>query len=399
MDDQNMDKKCVGIIAEYNPFHNGHLYHLEQSLSATGAEFAVVAMSGNFVQRGQMAVADKWERAEAAVKSGADLVVEIPAVFACNSAPVFAQAAVEILENLGADWISFGSESGNIGDLREISREISCGTEAGRVEEIIKQKVREGLSYPRARREAVAVVLGDEIASLLDMPNNILAVEYLKNMKRAEAVTIKREGAGHDDMETKNGFASAAAIRAKLKAGGSVAGWLPQTSEKMLQKAHVPSEETLFQMICQKTLTTPAEQLDSVFSGGEGLGNKLKKIIRKTASLDELGEELKSKRYTRTRIDRFLMHVLLDIMQPESYGNYIRVLAFSERGRAYLKEIKKRELSARPIITNINKDIQPGGKAYAALEKDILAADLYNLASGRDLYKNSDYVRRPVKVE
>ena len=175
-----MDKKCVGIIAEYNPFHNGHLYHLEQSLSATGAEFAVVAMSGNFVQRGQMAVADKWERAEAAVKSGADLVVEIPAVFACNSAPVFAQAAVEILENLGADWISFGSESGNIGDLREISREISCGTEAGRVEEIIKQKVREGLSYPRARREAVAVVLGDEIASLLDMPNNILAVEYLK---------------------------------------------------------------------------------------------------------------------------------------------------------------------------------------------------------------------------
>ena len=136
-----------------------------------------------------------------------------------------------------------------------------------------------------------------------------------------------------------------------------------------------------------------------MFSGGEGLGNKLKKIIRKTASLDELGEELKSKRYTRTRIDRFLMHVLLDIMQPESYGNYIRVLAFSERGSAYLKEIKKRELSALPIITNINKDIQPGGKAYAALEKDILAADLYNLASGRDLYKNSDYVRRPVKVE
>ena len=175
-----MDKKCVGIIAEYNPFHNGHLYHLEQSLSATGAEFAVVAMSGNFVQRGQMAVADKWERAEAAVKSGADLVVEIPAVFA--------QAAVEILENLGADWISFGSESGNIGDLREISREISCGTEAGRVEEIIKQKVREGLSYPRARREAVAVVLGDEIASLLDMPNNILAVEYLINMKRPPKV-------------------------------------------------------------------------------------------------------------------------------------------------------------------------------------------------------------------
>lgn len=168
-----MNNKCVGITAEYNPFHNGHLYHLEQSKLATGAQISVAAMSGNFVQRGHMAICSKWERAEAAVKCGIDLVVEIPTVFACNSAPVFASAAVEILENLGADWISFGSESGNIEELKEISR--AMNEKEPLIEKLVREKVKEGLSYPRARRDAVALILGDEKADLLDLPNNIFS--------------------------------------------------------------------------------------------------------------------------------------------------------------------------------------------------------------------------------
>ena len=386
-----MDNKCVGIIAEYNPFHNGHLHHLKQSLSMTGAEISVAAMSGNFVQRGEPAVSDKWSRAEAAVKSGIDLVVEIPTVFACNSAPVFASAAVQILENLGADWISFGSELGNIENLTEISREIK--EKEAYFETFIREKVKEGFSYPRAIKEAMAEVIGDEKAQILDMPNNILAVEYLKNIKTAKAVAVKRIGTGYNDMEPSGAFASASAIRSRLYKGDSIKELVPEPSFDMLGKKCRISDETIFTMICQKALYSSAIQLDSVFAGGEGLGNKLKKIIRKASSLEELAEGLKSKRYTRTRINRFLIHVLLDIASPEYYGNYIRVLSFSKAGASYLKEVKNRGLSEIPIITNINKERQNDGKISAALEKDILAADLYNLASDRDMYENSDYVR------
>lgn len=388
-----MKKKSAGIIAEYNPFHNGHLYHLKETKSATGADVVVAAMSGNFLQRGQMAVCDKWGRALAAVKNGVDLVVEIPVVFACNSAPLFASSAVEILENLGIEWLSFGSESGNISRLKEISREIKERKQE--IEEAVKEKTKEGMSYPRARREVVYTALGEEKALLLDSPNNILAIEYLSSIRRAKAVTVKRQGPGYNDTEVYDGIASATAIRTMLKEGRDVKTLIPACSEEMISNSPAPDQQRLFQLICQKALTSSSEELDSVFAGGEGLGNKLKNIIRTVSSLDELSEGLKSKRYTKTRIDRFLIHTLLEIKAPENYRNYIRVLAFNERGSSYLKEVKKAEISKLPIITNINKEIKNHESISSALEKDILASDLYNLVSGRDLYKHSDYVTVP----
>lgn len=388
-----MKTKCLGIIAEYNPFHNGHLYHLKQSKAITGADIVVAAMSGNFVQRGQMAVYDKWDRAETAVRSGVDLVVEIPTVFACNSAPVFASGAVEILESLGADWISFGSESGNIDDLKDFSREIT--ERNNEIDEFIKTKVKEGLSYPRARREAIFHIMGEEKAALLDEPNNILAIEYLKNIKKAKAVTVRRRGPGYNDMEISGNMASATLIRSRIKNGDELDSLVPYESLKMIKNGEIPSEKILFSMICHKALTTSSDELDRVFAGGEGLGNKLKKIIRMAESYEDLAEKLKSKRYTRTRVDRFLMHVLLGIDGPESYSNYARILAFNERGSSYIKEIKKENISEIPIITNINKDVRDGDKIVSGIEKDVLAADLYNLASCRNLYANSEYVKKP----
>lgn len=392
-----MNNKCVGITAEYNPFHNGHLYHLEQSKLATGAQISVAAMSGNFVQRGHMAICSKWERAEAAVKCGIDLVVEIPTVFACNSAPVFASAAVEILENLGADWISFGSESGNIEELKEISR--AMNEKEPLIEKLVREKVKEGLSYPRARRDAVALILGDEKADLLDLPNNILAIEYLKRIQNAKPVTVKRQGPGYNELEPCEDIASASAIRSMVKSSKNVETLTPEPSTEMLKKALHPSEDKIFQIICAKVLTSSREELDRVFAGGEGLGNKLKNEIRKASAYDQLIQRLKSKRYTRTRIERFISHVLLDIGAPDLYPNYIRVLAFNKTGSRYLKEVKKKDICSLPIITNINKDAQNDVALMSAIEKDILAADIFNLASGRNLYDESDYVRMPRLIE
>ncbi len=392
-----MDSKCVGITAEYNPFHNGHLYHLEQSKLATGAQISVAAMSGNFVQRGHMAICSKWERAEAAVKCGIDLVVEIPTVFACNSAPVFASAAVEILENLGADWISFGSESGNIEELKEISR--AMNEKEPLIEKLVREKVKEGISYPRARRDAVALILGDEKADLLDLPNNILAIEYLKRIQNAKPVTVKRQGPGYNELEPCEDMASASAIRSMVKISKNVETLTPEPSTEMLKKALHPSEDKIFQIICAKVLTSSREELDRVFAGGEGLGNKLKNEIRKASAYDQLIQRLKSKRYTRTRIERFISHVLLDIGAPDLYPNYIRVLAFNKAGSRYLKEVKKKGICSLPIITNINKDAQNDVALMSAIEKDILATDIFNLASGRNLYDESDYVRMPRLIE
>lgn len=392
-----MDNKCVGITAEYNPFHNGHLYHLEQSKLATGAQISIAAMSGNFVQRGHMAICSKWERAEAAIKCGIDLVVEIPTVFACNSAPVFASAAVEILENLGADWISFGSESGNIEELKEISR--AMNEKETLIEKLVREKVKEGLSYPRARRDAVALILGDKKADLLDLPNNILAIEYLKRIQNAKPVTVKRQGPGYNELEPCEDMASASAIRSMVKSSKNVETLTPEPSTEMLKKALHPSEDKIFQIICAKVLTSSREELDRVFAGGEGLGNKLKNEIRKASAYDQLIQRLKSKRYTRTRIERFISHVLLDIGAPDLYPNYIRVLAFNKAGSRYLKEVKKKGICSLPIITNINKDAQNDFALMSAIEKDILAADIFNLASGRNLYDESDYVRMPRLIE
>ena len=388
-----MKKKSVGIIAEYNPFHNGHLHHLKKSIEVTNAEISIVAMSGNFVQRGQVAIADKWKRAEAAIRCGADLVVEIPAIFACNSAPYFAKGGVEILENLGIDYLSFGSESGNIDELKSISQEIKLrGVE---IENYIQQATKEGLSYPRAREDAIRELIGNDAGELINNPNNILALEYLKNVENAEVVTIKRQGPGYNDLDVSGELASATAIRYLMEEKEDVTALMPAESASAILCENRPSEETLFKMICQKVLTTGAEELDEICAGGEGLGNKLKNCIRRVSSYEALIEELKSKRYTRTRIERFLIQTLLDIKNVDDMPNYIRVLAFNKKGSAYLKSIKKLEICKLPIITNINKELEDYPEIKATVEKDILAADIYNLLTDRDLYKYSEFVLKP----
>lgn len=387
-----MKKKSAGIIAEYNPFHNGHLYHIDQSCRITEAETVIAAISGNFVQRGGPAIADKWQRAEMAVRCGVDIAVEIPTIFACNSAQNFAGAGVEILENLGADYISFGSESGNTEELSAIARAMK--ERSREIDEFIKARTKEGLSYPRARRDAVEMIMGEEAAKVLDSPNNILAVEYMQKMRRAIPVTVKRTGPGYNDMAIEGELASATAIRYLMNERKQVSSLIPEEAAEVLIKAESVDEAKYFDLIRYKAVETPAEIMDKVPSGGEGLGNKLKNTVRKSRSVGELAELLKSKRYTRTRIDRFLTQILLGIDREIPLGNYIRILALSKKGGTYLKELKKSGSCKLPIITNINKEPIPESIRYA-VQKDILAADIYNLLCGRDLYGFSDYLRKP----
>lgn len=388
-----MKKKSVGIIAEYNPFHNGHLYQIEESVKITGAEVVIAAMSGNFVQRGMPAIADKWQRAKAAIRNGVDIVVEIPTVFACNSAHNFAKAGVEILENLGVDFISFGSESGNIDELKEIARAMEENSEY--IEEFISRNIKKGLSYPKARRDALACLLGEEKARILDSPNNILAIEYIGALSKAEPVTVKRTGPGYNDFETTEKFASATAIRYLLNENKDISGLMPKESAKIFLESEIIDEDIYFAMICQKVLSSNALDMEKAPAGGEGLGNKLKSSIRMCRNLDELSEELKSKRYTRTRIDRFICQTLLGINREQKTDNYVRILGLSDKGRKYIKDVKKSEKCKIPIITNINKDIKSFENIRYGISVDILAADIYNLAAGRNLYRFSEYLRKP----
>ena len=386
--------KSVGIIAEYNPFHNGHQYHLSKSLRETGAEVSIAVMSGSLTQRGQFPVADKWTRAELAVQCGIDLVVEMPVIFSCNSAGYFAASGVEILESLGADFIAFGSETGDAEALRRLVRLMSDYEKD--IEEMVREAVKQGWTYPRARQEVLRRLGGDQAADLLKTPNNILAVEYLRHMKHAKAVAIRREGPGYHEEGAMENIASASYIRKILGEGGSAEAWLPScVTDKLIDEKKI-TEDRMFRMVVQSCLTMTADQLEELAAAGEGLGNKIKDSLRYTGNYEDLVEQLKSKRYTRSRIYRLLGQAMVGITgeMVRKGKNYIRVLAFSEAGSRYLKTIKKSGQCWLPIITNINKELGAYPGIRPVIEKDILAADLYNLAAQRDLYRHSDFVEK-----
>lgn len=384
--------RAVGIIAEYNPFHNGHGYQLKKAKEISGADCAVAVMSGNFTQRGEIAVLDKWQRAEMAITGGVDLVVELPLVFACNSAGFFAQGGVEILENMGVSHIAFGSESGDMDRLKRIAAKLKTGGDG--LDKAIRELVKSGKSFPRARTEAI----GEEC---FDEPNDVLATEYIKNMKTAIPIAVKREGAGHNDRKPRKGTASATLIREELLRGGDVSEYVPDTTLAILKReGNVPaSDELLYSFIASSVLRAGAERLRLVFGAEEGLGEKLYKEIRRYKSYEEIVEGLKSKRYTRTRIKRVILNVLFGITKEDiiSAENYIRILALNDKGAAYVKILKKGGSCSLPIISNLGDALRDFPSVGATLRRDILATDIYNLATRKDMYESSDYIKKPLK--
>lgn len=349
--------EIIGIVAEYNPFHLGHLHQLASTKRLFSEDVPVVTvMSGDFVQRGEAAMYSKFARAEAACKCGVDLVIELPLPWCLASAESFAHGAVELLDRLGATKLSFGSELGRITELNELA-DILCDSN---IYNEIKDLLRENpdMSFASARELMVGKRAG-ELAAYLRSPNNILAVEYLKAIKRInshiEPITVKRIGSGHDTDGT-DGPKSASEIRRMLCEGESISGFIPEQAEAVFTHERQQGRELSDKTNMETALLSRLRMLDkqafeNAADASGGLGARIYEAVQSAATLDEVYELAKTKRYAMSRVRRVCLSTALGLNQGLSSRTvpYARVLAANEKGCALLRELSDR--SRVPIIT------------------------------------------------
>lgn len=395
--------KVLGIVAEYNPFHNGHLYHLEESKRISHSDFTVVVMSGNYVQRGEPAIVDKWTRTQMALESGADLVLELPLIYATSSAEFFAFGAISILHHSNiVDHLSFGSESGSIDLLSQIASFLFLESEHYKMK--LKEYLSEGLPFPSARNKALISDMSDkntsipveELSQVLSSPNNILAIEYLKALKRLNSpikpFTIKRKGASYHSTQLDTLFASATGIRHALKNKDHSILYktMPKKAADLfleaihLGKAPVYYDDFSFEL--QYLLRSmPMEEIKKIMEMDEGIENRINKAAMNHFYIKEIIESVKTKRYTMTRIQRTLLHILLQIYSEDFWElhrhggpQYIRILGFRKSAAPLLKKLKIN--SKLPIISNVRRAYRDfSGLPKKMLEKEIQSTDIYSL--------------------
>ncbi|WP_173386019.1 nucleotidyltransferase family protein [Ruminococcus flavefaciens] len=387
--------KVSGIICEYNPFHNGHLYHIRKTRE-NGATHIAAVMSGNFVQRGDTAIMDKLERARLAVRSGADLVIELPVQYSLASAENFASGAVHLLDSLGAvDELSFGSECGDTQKLLKAMETVDLAalTHADEIKSIMGK----GYTYPRALN---SVVNGydPEAAAVIAEPNNTLAVEYLRALKRSgsamEPFTVMREKAAHDGTEASDGFASASMLREMIENGESIDSFTTEEWAAAVRNAvkngETASMSRLERVILYKLRTCSVEEIAQICDVGQGLEHRIYGA-RMAGSLDELLFTVKTKRYTMARIRRIMLALLIGITKTdmEQLPPYGRILAFNERGREILARAKGSAVI--PFGSSIAKLSQLGDTAERFAELEIRASDIYGLALDTVTSAQKDY--------
>lgn len=370
--------KTAAIICEYNPFHNGHKYQIEQAKLTHDA--VVCIMSGSFVQRGDIAIFDKWTRADAAISCGCDLVIELPVCFSLNTAERFAYGGVSLADSLGiVDTLLFGSECGDIKKL--ISAASLLLNEPLEISEEIKKHMAEGMSHPSAKTKAYSRIIDED---LIKEPNNILGIEYIKALKAINSTitpqTIKRNSVSHHDLNSANEFASATLIRQLLNENKDISKFVPVKYPKPVKS------DKLNELLRYKLLEMSADELSQINDVSEGLENRIKEAIKECMTFDEICEYVKSKRYTLSRIRRILLSSLLGIDKNISKNppSYIRVLGATKRGLELLSLIK--ENSTLPIITK-TADFKGFNKSF---NLDIYATDVYNIIhnkpTGEDFY-------------
>ncbi|MBR6107857.1 MAG: nucleotidyltransferase family protein [Oscillospiraceae bacterium] len=387
--------KISGIICEYNPFHNGHLYHIEQT-RRNGATHIVAIMSGNFVQRGDVAVINKFERAKAAVRCGADLVIELPVAYALSAAETYAMGAMYILKGLGCvDELSFGSECGDLGLLSAAVKATYACAKRPELEDLMKL----GNSYPKALQILIRQTYGDEIGMLFSSPNNVLAIEYLKAMVavklKIQPFTVKRNEA-HDATIPSGKIASASLIRQLMESqSGDFDDLVPDTSADAISACAATGMtarfENLERVLLYKLRMATAEEIAGLPEVGHGLENKILSARNET-SLESLLLNIKSKRYPMARIRRILLTLLIGI-RPEDTQNpppYGRILALNERGRDILNAAKNAGTTL-PYATSLAKlaDLNESCKACSDLEAR--ATSVYGLAQRAISPADADY--------
>ena len=378
---------AAGIIAEYNPLHRGHTYQLRRLRALLGEETPVIcAMSGNFVQRGDFALLPKHARAEAAVRSGADLVLEIPLSWACAPAERFAQGGVEVLLGTGlVTDLVFGSESADAGAIRSAA-EALLGSD---FPEALRRELAGPHSFAAARQRALAGLIGEEGAEVLSRPNDILAVEYAKALSRegseVHLVPILRQGAGHD--QDGGDCPSAGSIRRTLREGRraeALAAMAPAMRE-IYEAEEARGRAPVFGANAERAILAQLRRMGeadflALDAGGEGLGNRLAAAAREAASVEEVLDRAKTKRYAYARLRRLVLWAYLGL-RPETLPArvpYLRPLAMNRRGRALLAEARER--AALPILTKPADVRRLSPEAQAVFRQEVLATDLYTLA-------------------
>jgi len=358
--------RAVGLITEYNPFHNGHLYHLRESLRLADADVAVAVMSGHFLQRGEAALVDKWARTEMALAAGVDVVVELPLPWACNSASHFAEGAIHSLQRLGGvDRICFGSESGDVDRLQRCATFLHENEAA--IEADTRPRVRQGLTWPAARAAVVEARAPDsDFSRLLQTPNNILGLSYLRALLRTGAdmlpLTIRRIGAGYHGSEVIDGIASATGIRQRLANDESVSGLLPGEVHDLLQKefraGRVLEGDALFRLVAGRLLLG-AGRMPDIYQFEPGMETTLCRAAQTASDLEGLLMEAKPRHLTRTRLQRLLCYLLLDLTNREmdealEHGPlYLHLLGVSPRGMKFLS--RRRKQRQVPLVQNYSR--------------------------------------------
>ncbi len=401
--------KVLGIIAEYNPFHNGHIYHIKRAKEITGADYTVLVMSGNFTQTGNIAVVNKFERAKIVTKYGIDLVLELPTIYATSSAEYFAYGAVNLLNSLGiVDSICFGAEEKEITNIKAISKIIL--ENENDIYADIKKELKEGITFAAARQIAISKYLPKETdinyAEILSKPNNILGIEYIKALYKLnsniEPYVLYRDTANHSDTEVDNDkkIASATAIRNLLKSNEieRVKEYIPEEMYDKLINSNICLNQDFYQILRYKIATMSKEEIKEINGVTEGLENKIIDANIHSKNYEELVSNIKSKRYVETKIRRALVNIILDIKKDTFnkciLGNltYAHVLAMNENGKKIISKISK--TSNIPLLTSINDKFikKLDEDTLGMINIDIKSSNIHSIISNKNLnfdFKNN----------
>lgn len=415
----------LGIIAEYNPFHNGHLYHLKESKKATGAEYTVAIISGNFTQRGSTSIIDKWKKTEMALQNGVDLIIELPVLYSISSSENFAEGSIKILNSLGIiNFLSFGSETSDIKILNNFANILY--DEPKEYKKILSNYLDTGLSFPKARENALLEYIKnfedvntnfDNYQNILSSPNNILGIEYLKALKKYKSsikpVCIKRSIADYNssDISINTSIASATAIREliKNKNFNTIKTVIPEKSYSILADCInsgciIPDLNYFEKEIIYVLRKMSIKEIANLPDVSEGLEFLIKKAVNSCNTLTELLNTIKSKRYTITRLQRILLYALLDIskkdmkLSKEVDSPYIRVLGFNDNGKKLISKIMDKNPN-QPLITSVKKfvDNNSNTSLQTMLNKDIFATNVYSLGFKNNSFANLDFKNGIIK--
>ena len=396
--------KRIGIIAEYNPFHNGHLYQIQKAKELTGADTVIAVMSGNFTQRGDTSLINKFEKAKIALQNEVDMVIELPTIYSISSAENFALGGVKILNEIGnIDYLVFGIEEENLEKLQTIADVLV--NEDNEFKRNIKEELDKGNSYPKAREIALKkVLLSENVENIMQKPNNILAIEYLKALKitnsKIKPFAIKRKNTMHNDENINENYTSGTYIRKLFIENNfnEIKKVVPKyTYERLLELknlgTYVSSINDFLDIVIYKIRTMTKEEISQIADVNEGLENSIKLASTNCKTIDEIVEKVSTKRYTKTRISRILTYILLDITKSEmeqskNTNQYIRVLGINKKCEGILKTINNDKL-----ITSLKKFEENNGENQL-LNIDKKATEIYTIKYPKSVQANLDYTSK-----